>query len=70
MTDCVIRLAQAKDALHATLTGVKTKSISDDGMSQDFVDLSTSELKTYINQLEEECGNGTGRKRGSVRFYG
>lgn len=70
MSDCATKLAEAKDAYHERMTGNGTRSIADSDMKQEFFDMKIDNLERYISNLEIECGNGTGRKRGSVRFYG
>ncbi len=73
---CIENLAEAKNALHALImaeaTGKQVIEVAYNGRSKKYnvSKNGVTNLKHYISDLERECGNGEGIKRGSIRFYG
>lgn len=71
MSDCSARLAAAKNALHALQIGDAIASVTVNGRSTTYTQANVSKLRTYISELESECGADTTRgRRAAIRFYG
>lgn len=71
MSDCVTRLAEARTALHAMITGKQRVTVSYLGQSVTYTPSTRHELERYVRQLEAECGDTTtAGRRGAVMFRG
>ena len=76
MATCTENLAEAKNALHqliiAKSTGEQVIESTINGRSTKYfvTEKGESSLRRYISELERECGDSVGIKRGSIRFYG
>ena len=70
MIDCKTRLAEAKNILNERLTGTQERSVGYETNRVEYFETSIGDLQRYISNLEIECGDGSGIRRGPVRFYG
>ena len=72
MADCATRLTEAKNALHALQIGESIVSVTmSDGRNSTYKPATINKLRTYIQELEAECGaNVAQNRRGCIRFYG
>ena len=63
------RLAEARDAYHALMTGEKTVELSYDGRVVKYEKTNIEGLRLYIRELEVEVGERVGARRAiGVRF--
>ena len=74
---CVQKLAEARAALHALMTGAQEQAVSYEGRSVQFrasASADLDKLRIYIQELEAQCGGPggapcyAGRRSFSVRF--
>ena len=75
MADCITKLTQARDALHALLTGEQVVSFSIAGTTTSYSAGNIDALRRYVRELEAECGetDSSGKvigRRGAVYFRG
>jgi len=71
MTDCPTKLTQARQALHDLLTGTAVVSLTIEGEQVQYNRANQAALRSYIQELEAECGTDTAsarRKPGKVYF--
>jgi len=69
-TDCATRLTQAKDALHALMTGEQIASVTVNGRATSYAPSDIGRLRRYIAELESECGDATKGHAGPVSYFG
>jgi len=75
MATCETKLAEAKTALHALVTGEQVASVTVNGRTTQYTQTNIAELRRYVLELENECGvlNSDGHskgRRGAIQFRG
>lgn len=72
-TDCATKLAEAKAALHALMTGQQVVQVDNgpNGTRVSYTQANRGALQVYIRDLEAQCGDtATTPRRRPIRFAG
>lgn len=66
LPDCTTRLLEAKLALHKLMTGAGEVSLTYGDRSVTYTRANADQLRVYIRNLEDECGDNPRRPHGVV----
>ncbi len=66
MSQVDAQLIEARNALHALMTGKQVVRIQKNGRSVEYTATSKRELEQYINQLERQADSGKRRRPAGV----